>query len=418
MLDIKNIKEVILGNKKIIENYFFMTFLQLLNSFFYLLIYPYLIKTLGATNYGIFVYAFSVSSFFIFFINFGFDLLATKEVSVNIGNKQEVEHTLSKVFFAKNYLFIISVVVFILLLLLSSFFRDHKVVFIACFLSTYSVILFPQWYFQAIQKMKIVTFIQLGVKLLSLPFIFLFIRGKGDLDLYAIIVCITTLFGAIAAFSIIRYSHKIRMNWIPMRQIGATCRQGLPFFYSSLASSLKEYSIPLMIGHFFGMRDVAIYDLANKLVMLPRTFFMSVNIAIFPKLITRPTREIVRKVLLIEAAVSIVAIFLIILVGRFLVLFFGGIEMEKAYYLLILLSFTILVWLVVGAYINFVFLPNNKSYLITFNQVVSVITFFVTMALGLLVVKDILVLGGAIALSGVSELIYCHIVTNKYKLLN
>ena len=36
------------NNKVVIENYFFMTILQILNSVFYLFIYPFLIKTLGA----------------------------------------------------------------------------------------------------------------------------------------------------------------------------------------------------------------------------------------------------------------------------------------------------------------------------------------------------------------------------------
>ena len=41
---INNFKLIISNNKTVIENYFFMTVLQIINSFFYLLIYPYLIK--------------------------------------------------------------------------------------------------------------------------------------------------------------------------------------------------------------------------------------------------------------------------------------------------------------------------------------------------------------------------------------
>ena len=35
-----------------------MTILQILNFLFYLLIYPYLIRVLGAENYGLYVFAF------------------------------------------------------------------------------------------------------------------------------------------------------------------------------------------------------------------------------------------------------------------------------------------------------------------------------------------------------------------------
>ena len=40
------------------------------------------------------------------------------------------------------------------------------------------------------------------------------------------------------------------------------------------------------------MKEVAIYDLANKIVMVPRTIFMSVNAAIFPKLIINIKNDI------------------------------------------------------------------------------------------------------------------------------
>ena len=74
------------NNKKIIENYFFMTILQLLNSFFYLLIYPFVIRKVGMEAWGVFVFATSVAAYFVFLINFGFDLPATKRVAENINN--------------------------------------------------------------------------------------------------------------------------------------------------------------------------------------------------------------------------------------------------------------------------------------------------------------------------------------------
>ena len=80
----KTIKEVLKNNKKVIENYFFMTALQLLNSFFYLLIYPYVIRKVEMDAWGIFVFASSFAAYFIFIINFGFDLPATKKIAESI----------------------------------------------------------------------------------------------------------------------------------------------------------------------------------------------------------------------------------------------------------------------------------------------------------------------------------------------
>ena len=69
------------NNKIILENYLFMTVLQALNSLFYLLIYPYLITTLGIEGYGLYVFAMSITNYFISLVSFGFDYPAVKEIA-------------------------------------------------------------------------------------------------------------------------------------------------------------------------------------------------------------------------------------------------------------------------------------------------------------------------------------------------
>ena len=91
--------------------------------------------------------------------------------------------------------------------------------------------------------------------------------------------------------------------------------------------------------------------------------------------------------------------------------------MEDSYYLSILLAVTIVSWLVVGAYINFVFIPHNKNKYIAINQVMAMFSFFIFCIGGLLVYKSIMVLGVAIALSGILEIVYCVSITYKNKYL-
>ncbi|MRM83763.1 oligosaccharide flippase family protein [Riemerella anatipestifer] len=417
MLDIKNIKEVILGNKKIIENYFFMTFLQLLNSFFYLLIYPYLIRVFGADLYGVFVFGTSIAAYFTFWVNFGFDLPATKMIAQNVDNQNVLNDTVSSIFTAKVYLFLISSIVFSLVLYFVPLFQENWKIFGLCYLAIFSHILFPQWFFQGIQKMRVVTGIQLVCKILSLPFIYLFVNDNNDLILYTLIVSCTSLFGGVIAFFMLRYRYNILVSLKKTYHLRAWFIEALPFFYSSIIGALKEYSTPILIGLFFGMKEVAVYDLANKIVIVPRTLFMSVNAAIFPKLINNIRNSIVKKIIFWETIVSLGVILSIVVFGKYVVEIMGGKGMEAAYYLAILLSITIMSWLVVGAYINFVFIPNNKNYYITINQLIALVTFIFFTIVGLLIYNNILILGGAIALSGIFEILYCKYKTYKHEML-
>lgn len=416
-IKIEFFKELVRNNKKIIENYFFMTILQILNSFFYLLIYPYLIRALGGERYGLFIFATSISTYFIFFVNFGFDFPATKAIVENINDSEAVEDILSCVFTSKMYLFVFSILIFGCILFLIPILRENFEIFLLCFAPVFSFVIFPQWYFQAIQKMKIVTYIQLGIKILSLPLIFLLIKGKDDLILYSLIVSFTTIIGAVIAFLIVRLGHKLKIKFVNYSRIKPWFKDAFPFFLSTSAGVIKEQSITIIIGAFFGMKEVAIYDLASKIIIVPRTIFMSVNAAIFPKIISNVVNSTIKKIINIEIFISLAVIFLIVVFGDFIVNVLGGKEMGQAYYLAIFLSVTVMSWLVVGAYISFVFIPNKKYYFVSKNQVVALVSFFLFTLIGLFVYKSILVFGIALALSGLTEIIYCKFLTKKFKLL-
>lgn len=405
------------NNKKVIENYFFMTILQVLNSFFYLLIYPYLLKTLGVEAYGLFVFATSIATYFVFLVNFGFDLPATRAVAENIGNREKIDQILSSIFTTKLYLFIIAAAVFAIALFTIPILKENSMLFFLCFISIISFIIFPQWYFQAIQQMRFVTYIQLGFKIISLPFIFLLVKEPNDLNTYALIVSLCSLSGGLIACFIIVYKNKVQLSLVSLKKISPWLKEGLPFFLSNSAGMIKEQSIVIIIGSFFGMRDVAVYDLANKLILIPRTLFISINGAIFPKLINNITDLKVKKIIKIESILSLIVVLGITLFGKVIIQMIGGESMSGAYPLAILLSFTVINWLVVGAYISFVFIPKNKYFLVTKNQLVALISFAIYMVIGLTLFNSILVFAAAIALSGITEIVYCIYVTKKFKLL-
>ncbi|MGV0947260.1 oligosaccharide flippase family protein [Empedobacter falsenii] len=414
---VDNILNLIKNNKKIIENYFFMTILQVLNSFFYLLIYPYLIRVLGIESYGLYVFATSITTYFIFLINFGFDFPATKAIAENINNHKVIQETLSCVFTAKVYLLLLSILIISVLLFFIPFLKQNFILFTFSFIQVVSFIIFPQWFFQGIQNMKIITYIQLLIKIVSLPFIFYLIKKPTDITLYVLIVSLSSILGGILAFFIIRFKYKYHIKFVEKDKLNKWFKDSFPFFLSTSAGVIKEQSIAIIIGAFFGMRDVAIYDLASKIVIIPRTVFMSINGAIFPKLVVNIQKSRIKKIINLEILLSLIVVVFIVIFGNLIVELFAGNQMKPAYPLAILLSFTVMSWLVVGAYISFVFVPSNKYYVVTKNQIIALTSFLIYVTIGLLLYKSIYVFGAAMALSGLTEILYCKFVTKKYQLL-
>jgi polysaccharide transporter, PST family len=413
----KKVVSSISNNKTVIENYFFMTVLQVLNSLFYLIIYPFLIRTLGSESYGLYIFAMSIVTYFIIFVSFGFDMPAVKIIAENIDNKVVKSQTLSGVFSAKIYLELIATAIFTLLVVCIPALKANWMIYSFCFIQTISNIFFPQWYYQGIQKMKIITFIQLSFKILSLPLIFILIKSPKDLSTFVLITSSITLFAAICSHLLILWKEKIPIKLLSFSATKHWYKTSMPFFLTSSTSVIKEQSITVIIGIFLGMKDCAFYDLANKIVMVPRTLLMSMNAAIFPKIITNIKTKVVKKIVNYEAIIGISVFLLMLLFGKWIVLFMGGAAMVSSFPLAVILSITILSWLVVGAYSNFIFIPNNKNYFITKNQFVAFISFFIYTTIGLLCAKNALVLVISITLSGLTEILYCNYLIRKHKLL-
>ena len=410
---IKNLKSVVFNNKSVIENYFFMTILQILNSFFSLFLYPYLIRTLGAEQYGLYVYISSLVLYPIVFITFGFDLPGMKKITENIDDTMEKSQIVSTIFTAKIYLLIISAIIYFLMIFLIPSFRINYEMYAVAFIGTFTNIIFPNWYFQAVQKMKWVTGIQLFTKLISLPFIFLLIETKEDLLLYFIITVFVNVLGGLLAFYILIFKEKITITFINYKQVKYYYKESLPLFLTNLIGTLKEQGAVLIIGSFFGMKDVAIYDLANKIMNIVRMLFVSVNTAIFPKIYKDINANKIKKVIRYEYFAGGFMMFFVLLFGYWAVLLLGGDEMIEAYSLVVVLSPTIVTWLVVGAYIYFLFLPTSNSKLITRNQLVSMLSFFVFTFIGLLISNKIIIFCIAMTLSGLLEIVYCRYLVKR-----
>ena len=399
------------------ENYFFMTVLQILNMCFYLLIYPFLIRTLGQEGYGLYAYAASMVFLFVTFVNFGFDLPAAQQVALHSDDKQVLRSVLSCVQTAKIYIEMIAVLCFAVIMLINPIMGNAPCVFWITFLQTLTFILFPQWYYQGLQKMKMVTYIQFGFRLLSLPFIFIFIKSPQDVWVFALITSLASVLGGITAWLMIRYCDGIKIYWASIPAVKRAYLEAVPFCGSNIIGVAKEQGMILMAGSFLGMADVAIYDLANKIMLIPRTIFSKLNDALYPQMVVRSDKETNRRVLLYEVVLGIGAMLCVALFGPLAVYVLGGEQMMSSYGVTVILSFTILCWLVVGVFLQFYFVPAGYTRHILYNQIVAMSSCFIVAGVGLYFWHNVYALAVAYAFSGLCEIFYCYIVAKNKRML-
>ena len=410
---LQEFKKIFINNKKIAENYFFMTLLLVLNSFFGLLIYPYLIRTLGAESYGIYIFASTVVNYFICFIGFGFDMYGVRLIAENPFSIKKKSNVLSIIFTTKLYLEIVSIILAVLVSFVFPILRTYFWVYIVCFANTLLNIFFPTWYFQGVQKMRVVSYIQLIFKLLSLPFIFIFIKKPDDILLFAIIMTASSLLGALYAFIHLLVFEKLKISLVPIKHTFVYIKESQYFFYTNFLNMMKIQTINLIIGTRYSMTDLALYDLANRIVSIPLMLITNNNRAIFPKVVSNFNVPLIKKILMTERIIGILAVLTVVIFGKIAIQILGGEAMEGSYWIAVILSFTIFAFLQTSCYIGLILIPNRKDSYVLKDLILSFTTLFTLIVLGMLLSKNILALPLAFSLAALAELLYLRNVSKK-----
>ncbi|WP_311320465.1 oligosaccharide flippase family protein [Capnocytophaga sputigena] len=410
---LQEFKKIFINNKKIAENYFFMTLLLVLNSFFGLLIYPYLIRTLGAESYGVYIFASTVVNYFICFIGFGFDMYGVRLIAENPFSIKKKSNVLSIIFTTKLYLEIVSIILAVLVSFVFPILRTYFWVYIVCFANTLLNVFFPTWYFQGVQKMRVVSYIQLIFKLLSLPFIFIFIKKPDDILLFAIIMTASSLLGALYAFIHLLVFEKLKISLVPIKHTLVYIKESQYFFYTNFLNMMKIQTINLIIGTRYSMTDLALYDLANRIVSIPLMLITNINSALFPKVVSNFNVPLIKKILMTERIIGILAVLTVVVFGKIAIQILGGEAMEGSYWIAVILSFTIFAFLQTSCYIGLILIPNRKDSYVLKDLILSFTTLFTLIVLGMLLSKNILVLPLAFSLAALAELLYLRNVSKK-----
>ncbi len=394
-----------------------MTALSILSALISLVIYPFVIRATGKEAYGTYIYALTIASFFQVFLDFGIDSPCAKAIVQARRDIVECSRIVSTALILKSCLTIINCTAFIICLHLIPFMHHNGTLCIITFIQIASMSLFPTWYFQGLKKMKFVTYINLILRLATIPFILWIVRSPQDIGIYATIVMASIVIGTLIAY-ICLFIDGIRLQLVPFKHIQILFHDATPFFATSIAGSLKSLSVKTIIKHFFGIGEVAVYDLAEKIITIPRFFTQNINSALFPEIIANTTPARVQRILKYERIIGASFTTMIALLSYPAVLILGGREMLNAVPISIILSLSIYTWLVVGAYLNFVFIPTNRYYLITLNQVIALVSCILLSLIGLFIWKNITIVAVGLTLSGFIEILYCRYIVKRIGLNN
>jgi PST family polysaccharide transporter len=250
----------------LISNFFSLLILQALNVLLPFLTIPFLISTVGMEKFGLLTFVHSIVLFLVIFVEYGFNISTTREISINSNNKDEIERIYSEVFSTKLFLLSICFFVFTIVIFSIEKFRQNHVLYFLYFGIVIGQTFFSLWLFQGLQKMKYVSFVNVFFKTIFTICIFVFVKNIDDIWLVPVFLSSGTISSGIASLFIVRFVLKIKFILPNFEAIKNHLNSGYHLFMSEFYMAVLGFSNVIILGFIAGNVSVGIYSAAEKVI--------------------------------------------------------------------------------------------------------------------------------------------------------
>ena len=268
--------------KKIIENIFSLSVLQTANYILPLVTLPYLVRVLGPEKFGLVAFSQAFTQYFLMLTDFGFNLSATREISINRNDKKKVATIFYSVFIVKIILLLFCFFVLVLIMAIFSKFSSEKTLYLYSFLSVIGWVMFPQWFYQGIEDMKFVTFFNIGAKLFFTICIFIFIKGQDDYLLLALLTSAGYILAGLFSLAFTFRYMKAHFAFPALADIKHQFLEGWHIFLSNMAINMYTTSNSVVLGILTNNVMVGYYSAAEKIFKAFQYLGMPIYQALFP----------------------------------------------------------------------------------------------------------------------------------------
>ena len=354
-------------------NAIFNSIYQILALLVPLITTPYVSRILGPGPNGQYSFFYSIVSYFVIFVTFGFLDFGTKIIAETRNDSIKKTVNFASISICKLMLGVVCLVVY-LSLMIPIYISNLDIIRLILIFSLYiiSAAVDPVFYFQGEEKFISICLKNLFLKVISTLFIFIFVKDQADLWIYALILAVSQLGSILLLFFGFHKKDFSRIK-ISDLQILDTLKKSIPFFIPTLAVSLFTYLNQTILGFLVPSElESGYYSQALKIITILSTFSSSISIIMLSRISYLKSlndfEEIERKISKSFQAlyfISLPILFGLCAVSDLFVPLFFGSGYDKCIYIIYILSPTILFSPINTLYGNIFYRPFNKIWIQT-----------------------------------------------------
>lgn len=262
------------------KNYVYNLIYQILVIILPLITAPYISRTLGAENIGIYSYTTSISAYFILFGSLGVNLYAQREIAFHQIDKKENSKTFIEIVILRTITMLISIAIFYIIFVKNVQYRYfYKILIVELVAQCFDI----SWFFCGLEEFKKTVSRNLIVKCISVVSIFLFVKTPEDLDSYFWIYVLSTLIGNISLwFYLPKYLNRIKVRELNLIK---HLKPMLVMFIPEIAIQVYTILDKTMIGAIWEDKsEVGFYEQSEKIIKLLLTVITSLGTVLLPRI--------------------------------------------------------------------------------------------------------------------------------------
>lgn len=340
-------------SNKIVQNTGYLSIIEVFRLLLPFIALPYIIKTIGATNYGSIAFMQAIISYFQIYINWGLDISAVKDVAIARGNSMELGRIVTSVLGIKFLHLIISAAILSIAAIFIPYLKDNSLLLFFCFLMCFTEVLFPIWFYQGIEKMQYLVIIRFISILFYTISIFVFIHKSADYIYVPLLQSLGNILAGFVSLFLLMKIEKISFYRVSRDYVFKMYKDSTPFFVSRVSVVLNNSIAKTVSGIFFNMNVVAAFDLAQKITNFALVPISMLNQAIYPNISRSQSKPFAQKCLYLNISISFLIALLVFVLAPFAVAYFAKGELQEAIVLVRILC----LWIFFGGIVVYLGTP-------------------------------------------------------------
>ncbi|MBU1669304.1 oligosaccharide flippase family protein [bacterium] len=271
--------------KRLSDNFMALVILQVLNYGLPLLLIPYLIRVLGVEGFGIYSFVLAIIMYGVKMSDYGFELSGTYHISLNREDKVKKDEIFSSILIIKLFIAVGYLLVLIPLIFLVDTLFFYKELLFLSFGLLLGQLLFPIWFFQGMEKMRYIMYLNGLSKLFFFVAVFIFVTKHEDIDMLLFLSTLSSLVTGFMALYVAIKHFDVTLAWQPLSKLKFYLFDGWYIFTSKIAVEFYSTINIIVLGFCVSPLLVGYYAIAVKIMGAVGNLLEPLTRTVYPYLV-------------------------------------------------------------------------------------------------------------------------------------